>query len=161
MPIIRFVERYPLPPASVFAFFRRPANVIAVAPAWLGLRLVDGPEEPSAGQRFAVQVRSWGLSKRIETEVVTLEEPSLLVERQVDGPFRRWVLERRLVPTDGGTELTETITYDPPGGMLGLFLTPAAVEAELTRAYEGRAERVIRVIGAAGTSGRSPDASPR
>jgi ligand-binding SRPBCC domain-containing protein len=149
MAVIRFVERYPLPVAVVFAFFRRPANVVAVAPEGLDLRLVEGPQEPSAGAVFAVQVRRWGLSRRIETQVVMLEEPSLLVERQVSGPFREWVLERRFVPIDGGTELTETITYEPPGGMLGLMMTPSAVESELARAYQGRAERVMARLGAA------------
>lgn len=157
MPVLSFVERYPLPPAVVFAFFRRPANVVAVAPDGLGLSLVAGPEEPSAGERFTVQVRRFGLSRLIETVIVTLEPPSLLVEQQVQGPLRKWVLERRFVALGGATELTETITYEPPGGMLGLVLTPAAVGAELSQAYQGRAERVMTKLAA----GRSPDASPR
>jgi len=160
MPVVRFVERYPLPVAVVFAFFRRPANVIAVAPQGLDLRLVEGPEEPSVGEVFAVQVRRWGLSRRIETKVLRLEEPSLIVERQVSGPFREWGLERRFAAIDGGAELTETITYEPPGGMLGLMLTSAAIDSELARAYEKRAERVIARLGAA-EGGRSPGASPR
>src|SRR4051794_13608697 len=106
MPVVRFVERYPLPPAAVFAFFRRPANVVAVAPDGLDLRLAAGPEEPSAGQTFSVQARRFGLSRLIETLVVTLEEPSLIAERQVQGPFRAWTLERRFAERDGGTELT-------------------------------------------------------
>jgi ligand-binding SRPBCC domain-containing protein len=149
MPSICFVERYALPPAVVFAFFRRPANVVAVAPADLPLRLVEAPEAPAVGERFAVEVRRFGLSRRIETEVLTVEEPSRIVERQAQGPFREWVLERRFADCEGGTELTETIAYEPPGGMLGLMLTPAAVEAELRRAYEGRAGRVTAKIGPA------------
>jgi ligand-binding SRPBCC domain-containing protein len=149
MPVVRFVERYPLSAAVLFAFFRQPANVVAVAPADLALRLVEGPESPAAGERFAVEVRRFGLPRRIETEVLTLEEPSLLIERQVEGPFREWAIERRFVECEGGTELTETVTFETPGGLLGLLLTPAAVESELTHAYEGRAERVMIRLGAA------------
>ena len=148
MPSIFFVERYNLPPAVVFAFFRSPANVVAVAPAELALHLIEGPDLPSVGERFAVETRRFGLARRIDTEVVTSEEASRIVERQAQGPFRAWVLERRFVEIDGGTELTETIAYEPPGGMLGLMLTPAAVEGELRRAYQGRVERVISRLGA-------------
>jgi ligand-binding SRPBCC domain-containing protein len=148
MPSVRFVERYALPRAVVFEFFRRPANVVAVAPVELALRLIEGPEAPCVGECFAVEVRRFGLPRRIDTEVVTIEEPSRIVERQVQGPFRAWVLERSFTEVDGGTELTETITYEPPGGMLGLMLTPSAVEGELRRAYETRAERVRARLGA-------------
>jgi ligand-binding SRPBCC domain-containing protein len=147
MPIC-FVERYPLPRAVVFAFFRKPANVVAVAPPDLPLRLIEGPESPAVGERFAVEVRRFGLTRRIDTEVMTMEEPSRIVERQAQGPFREWVLERRFVEIDDVTELTETITYEPPGGMLGLMMTPSAVEGELRRAYQGRPERVMGRLGA-------------
>jgi ligand-binding SRPBCC domain-containing protein len=156
MPVVRFVERYPLAPAAVFAFFRRPANVVAVAPAGFDVRLVAGPQEPSVGQTFSVQVRRFGLSRLIETAVVTLQEPSLIVERQMQGPFRDWVVERRFAEEEGETELTETVSFQPPGGMLGLMMTASAVEAELGRAYQGRVGRVMARLG-----GRSPDASPR
>src|SRR4051794_40553727 len=155
MPTIRFVERYPLPPAVVFAFFRRPADVVAVAPPDAGISFVEGPDAPAVGERFSVEVRRFGLSRRIDTEVTAVEEPSLLAERQTQGPFREWTLERRFAVIDGCTELTETITFEPPGGLLGLMLTPAAVEADLTRAYEGRPGRVIALL-----ASRSPDAAP-
>lgn len=149
MPSLSFVERYAQPPAVVFAFFRRPANVVAVAPAELPLRLIEGAEAPAVGERFAVEARRFGLARRIDTEVVALQEPARIVERQVQGPFRSWQIERRFAAVEGGTELTETVTFEPPGGMLGLMLTASAVEAELRRAYEGRQDRVSRRLGTA------------
>jgi ligand-binding SRPBCC domain-containing protein len=141
MPTFQIVERYPYPPLVVFDFFRRPGNVVAVAPESLGLLLIEGPEVVSAGDRFSVQVKRFGLSRRIDTEVLTLE-PTLVVECQVNGPFREWRLERRFADEDG-TVLTETVIWEPPGGLLGLAMTAAVVEGELTRAYEGRAQRVL------------------
>jgi ligand-binding SRPBCC domain-containing protein len=148
MPTLRFVERYPHPIDEIFDFFRRPANVVALSPDDLDIRLLEGPEEVSSGDRFAVQVRRFGLSRRVVTEVVNVEEPSLLVERQVEGPFRAWQVERRFSVVEGGTEVTETITFEPPTGLLGLMLTVAVVEQELTQAFAGRAERVTRRLSA-------------
>src|SRR5262245_17937877 len=152
MPVVRFVERYPLPVEALFAFFRRPANVVALAPAGFEMSLVSGPQEPAAGEAFSVQVRRFGVARLIETVVATLEAPVLLVERQVQGPFKAWVVERRFVPRDGGTELTESVTFETPGGMLGLVVTASAVTSELNRAYEGRVARVMAKLG----GGRSP-----
>jgi ligand-binding SRPBCC domain-containing protein len=144
MPTVRFVERYPLSRPLVFTFFRSPANVIAVAPPALGLRLVEAPELVSTGTRFAFEVRRWGLVQRIETQVVEVDEPARLVEEQRQGPFRSWRLTRVLTESDGQTELVETIDYEPPGGLLGLALTPAAAERELKMAYADRVARVLQ-----------------
>lgn len=161
MPTVRFTERYAQPRGIIFAFFRGPANVLAVAPDDLAVKLIEGPDVVSVGDRYAVQVRRFGLSRRIDTEVTHLDEPSLLIEQQTEGPFRAWRLERRFAEADGGTELTETITYETPGGLLGLTLTPAVVERELARAYDGRADRVTRRLAEASAAGRTPGGTSR
>jgi ligand-binding SRPBCC domain-containing protein len=151
MPAVRFVERYSLSRSLLFAFFRRPANVVAVAPPGLGLRLVEGPDAVTAGVKFTVELLRWGLAQQIVTAVVEVEEPVRIVEEQRRGPFRRWRLERALAEVAGQTELVETIEYDPPGGLLGLTLTAAVVEAELAQAYSGRVARVLARVGAGAT----------
>jgi ligand-binding SRPBCC domain-containing protein len=160
MPTVRFVERYLLSRPVVFAFFRRPANVVAVAPPGLVVRLVEGPDEVTAGAQFTVEVRRWGLTQRMVTAVTALEEPARIVEEQRQGPFRRWRLERVLTETAGHTELVETIDFEPPGGLLGLAVTPAVVERELAHAY---AERVARVLGRMSNEGTpcASSTSPR
>jgi ligand-binding SRPBCC domain-containing protein len=146
MPTLRFVERYPLPRSVLFAFFRSPANVIAVAPPGLQLRLVEGPDVVSVGARFVVEVRRWGIAQRIGTVVTELEEPARIVEEQSEGPFRRWALQRCFIEMGEETELVETIDYEPPGGLLGLMVTPAAVEKELAQAYADRLQRTLARI---------------
>jgi ligand-binding SRPBCC domain-containing protein len=113
----------------------------------MGLRLVEGPDEVTPGVRFTLEVRRWGLAQRIVTEVAELDEPVRIVERQHQGPFRHWRLQRVLEDVDGDTELVETIDYETPGGLLGLVLTATAVERELAQAYLGRVERVLARIG--------------
>lgn len=142
MPTLTFVEQYAHPPAKVFAFFLCPANVLAVAPPGTEVTLIEGPDEVSAGSTYAVQLRKFGLSQRIDTEVGTVEAPALTNERQAKGPFRHFTLTRKFAATAEGTVLTETIDFEPPGGMLGLMLNAAVIERELRQSYEGRAERV-------------------
>jgi hypothetical protein len=40
----------------------------------------------------------------------------------------------------------ERIDYEPPGGMLGIVMTPTVIESELTRAFAHRQERVVEIL---------------
>src|SRR4051812_8857737 len=118
MPSFQVVEAYPLAAARLFAFFARPANVLAVAPPSSGLRLIEAPEAMGPGETFTVAVRRWGLSRTIVTEVVGWEADALVVEEQRRGPFAKWRLERRFrAVSEAESELTESIEYEPPGGL--------------------------------------------
>lgn len=143
MPVYEVTQRCAVALEALFAYFRRPANLVALAPPSLHLTLVAGPEVLEAGSRWTVTTRRFGLTARITTEVVDLVEPLRLVEEQREGPFRRWRLERTFValrPTE--TEVHERIEYEPPGGLLGLTLTAQRIEADLTEAYRWRQERL-------------------
>jgi ligand-binding SRPBCC domain-containing protein len=85
------------------------------------------------------------------TEVVVLEEGQRIVEEQRQGPFRAWRHERRFTALSAGeTEVSERIDYEPPGGLLGLVLTAARIEADLERAYRERLGRITAMLGGAG-----------
>ena len=76
MPSICFVERYELPRAAVFAFFRKPANVVAVCAVEPRLRLIEGPEVPSVGSGSPSRCADRQSAACIDTEVAAVEEPS-------------------------------------------------------------------------------------
>ncbi|MFM7152130.1 MAG: hypothetical protein ACKO23_20065, partial [Gemmataceae bacterium] len=106
--------------AAIFDFFRRPAQVVRLAPPSLSAVLEEGPELTSIGSTWTVRLRRWGLVSRITTTVREMEEPHWQVEEQTRGPFRQWRLERRLTSLGSGqTQIEETIDFLPPGGLLG------------------------------------------
>ncbi len=142
MPVFVVTQRFAVPQEALFAFFLRPANLVALTPPGWNVALVGAPEVLTAGARWEVRARRYGLSARIVNEVVKLDEPKRIVEEQREGPFRRWRLERLLTavsPTE--TEVREQIDYEPPGGLLGLTLTAKAIESDLAEAYRWRLER--------------------
>jgi ligand-binding SRPBCC domain-containing protein len=139
-------QRFAYPVEIVFDFFRRPGKVVSVAPPELALTLIDAPDLVELGTRIVVQVRRWGLSQRIVTEVVELVENNRIVEEQRQGPFRAWRHDQRFIEIDGGTQLNEEITYEPPGGLLGLTLTAARVEEDLRLAFAHRMEKLTELL---------------
>jgi ligand-binding SRPBCC domain-containing protein len=146
----RFVATIDLsaPVAQVFDFFRRPANMLRVSPPYLHLQLEDAPDDLQLGARLTLVSRRWGMRYWSVTEVTALEPGVSFVEEQKEGAFRKWVFTHRFeaIP-DGGTRVTAEIDYETPGGMLGLLMTPAAVERELTEFFRYRNEQLAAILG--------------
>ena len=68
MPVFEVTQRFAVSRESLFAFFLRPANVVALAPVGLNLAIVEAPEVLAAGARWAVRTRRYGLTVRIVSE---------------------------------------------------------------------------------------------
>lgn len=158
MPRLEVIETYGVEAGRLIALFRSPREVVGLAPADLGLRLVDGPDVVEVGSRVTVEARRWGLTQRIVTEVVELLPGVSLIEEQRRGPFRHWRHERhfRDLP-GGGCELREVIEFEPPGGLLGLTLTAARIEADLRAGFDARRAALIERFGSAITAHPKPD----
>jgi ligand-binding SRPBCC domain-containing protein len=129
--------------SRVFDFFRRPANLLVVSPPDLQLRLLSAPDVLQRGARVIVQLRRWGLTRRVVTEVVSLEERALVVEVRREGLFSSWSRTQRFEALgDGGTRLTEQVDYELPTGLLGKMLTTTLIERELRQAFAYRATKL-------------------
>src|SRR2546425_1123712 len=139
MPVFETSVMLTRPPAEVFAWFAQPAQVILTAPPELSLRLEEAPQRLSLGARTVIVGRRWGISHRSLLEVTAFEEGRLLVEEQRQGPFRRWVQTHEFEPAEGGTRLRITVTFEPPGGILGLTVTEGFVRRELEWVFAHRA----------------------
>ncbi len=146
----RFVTTVDLsvPLAQVFDFFRKPANLLQVAPPALHLQQENPPDELQLGSRLTLCGRRWGIRYRSVTEVMVFEPGVCFVEEQKEGAFRKWVHVHRFEATaNAGTRVVDEIDFEPPGGMLGLILTPAAVERELNDFFRYRNAKLATMVG--------------
>jgi uncharacterized membrane protein len=87
------------------------------------------------GARFEVEMRALGLPLANVLEIDRWAPPRSIGWRSLEGPIEQagcW----RFAPVSGGTEVTLTIDYRPPGGVLG-----AALMARLDGLVRGRLER--------------------
>jgi ligand-binding SRPBCC domain-containing protein len=148
MPRFETSQDFAFPVECVFDAFARPAHLAQVMPPDLHFRVLEAPERLELGSRVTVQGRRWGLGQRVTSEVTAFEAGVCFVQEQVSGPFRRWVHAHRFEALpDGGTRVSEAIDFEPPGGVLGLQLTAAAVERELLRVFAHRKDRWVELLG--------------
>jgi ligand-binding SRPBCC domain-containing protein len=138
------------PIAKVFDFFRSPVNLLRVAPPALHLQLETAPDELQLGSRLVLCGKRWGIRYRSVMEVIAFEPGAYFLEEQREGAFRTWVHAHRFEATvNAGTRVVDEIDYEPPGGMLGLLLTTAAVERELNEFFRYRNAKLAEVLASA------------
>lgn len=122
----------PRPQAEVFEYLRRPANLLKLIEIDPTRVKVNVPELAAPGSLMEFQIHVFGMKFDLVHEIVTVTEYDVIVERQKSGAFRSWVHEHRLTPSaDGGTVLTNTIRFEPPGGMLGFMATEKRIMEQL------------------------------
>src|SRR5262249_14581138 len=142
MPVFEASQVLLRPVEEVFAFFRDPASLVRISPPELHMRLVEGPALLELGSRIVFQGRRRGIPQRVVSEVTAYEPPTMFSDVQVEGPFRKWVHTHRFEATPAGTRMIDRIDYEPPGGMLGLVATAAAIERDLRWIFEHRTKRL-------------------
>lgn len=136
----RFETEVELPAAAetLFEFFLRPSNVQKIAPPELGLAFVEAPELVTVGTRLKFKVQSWGQVQSMEHEIITLDAPTLIFERQVKGVFRKWEHRHEFITSGGKTRVRDVIEFDRPGGVIGLLVTEAKILDQLEEGFEHR-----------------------
>jgi ligand-binding SRPBCC domain-containing protein len=148
MPCFESTLSLAAPPVSVFALLCRSGVLVNLSPPEMHLHVDSGPDELVLGSRLALRGRRWGVPHRAVSEVIAFEPDILLVLEQRQGPFRRWTHTQRLEALgDGGTRLSERVEYEPPGGLLGLTVTAAFLESELTTLFAFRRQKLAELLG--------------
>ena len=105
---------------EAFAFFSDAHNLERITPGFLRFRvLTPAPIELREGALIDYALRVRGVPLRWQSEITVWDPPHRFIDRQVRGPYRRWVHEHRFVSLDGGGTLVEDrVEYAVPGGRL-------------------------------------------
>ncbi len=138
----------PQPADIVFSFFAEAGNLERLTPPWLRFRVLTPlPLRMAAGTRIDYRLRYRGVPLRWRTEILAWEPPHRFVDRQIKGPYRRWVHEHVFVEQNGGTLATDHVEYALLGGAL---LKSLLIGRDVERIFAFRRQRMLEIFG--GTS---------
>ena len=106
-------------PASrdeVFPYFADAMNLEAITPPWLSFSiLTEPPIEMRVGTLIDYRLKLRGIPIHWRTEISAWDPPRSFVDRQVKGPYRRWIHTHTFEETDGGTRVIDEVDYSVPG----------------------------------------------
>jgi len=116
MPVFRTEILLPRPREDVFPFFADAMNLEEITPPWLSFSiLTEPPIEMRVGALVDYRLTLRGIPIRWRTEITAWDPPHTFVDRQVKGPYRRWIHTHTFEETDGGTLVVDEVDYSVPG----------------------------------------------
>lgn len=132
--------------AGLREFLGRPANLPQVTDPELELRILAAPEIVTSGEKIEFRIMAYGFKQRATNQYTIVTETEI-TEEQLEGPLRSWV-HRQVFCTleDGRTQLTDSVDFEPPGGMLGFMLTEARIRESLAEGMQARYEALTDLV---------------
>lgn len=119
-------------PATLRELLGAPGNFETITDPSMEFELIAAPREVTVGEEIAFAIVTGGIRQVLRHRWITVNDSQIVVE-QVEGPTEAWHHDQTIASSPGGCTLTETITFEPPGGMLGLMVTEAAILESLQR----------------------------
>ncbi len=112
----------------------------------LELKILNAPEVIVADSVIEFQISAYGFKQSMKHRYVEVSELEIVAE-QIDGPTRAWKHRQSLVDNgDGSCTLTDTIDFEPPGGMLGFVMTEAKIRGSVEDGMQHRYETLSEML---------------
>jgi ligand-binding SRPBCC domain-containing protein len=140
------VQRVAVPLHETFDFFARPGNLARITPPWLGFRIVSDDLEMRRGLRIEYRVKPFGVPQKWVSEITAYDPPHRFVDEQRVGPYARWHHEHRFRAVDGGTEVTDTVRYALPFGLIGRLAHGVLVRRQLESIFDYREKALTELL---------------
>jgi ligand-binding SRPBCC domain-containing protein len=142
------------PIAQVFAFHLDTRNAARIAPPGQRVLSVEGAFPLRLGSEVRLRTRQLPLpwAQTWLVRVAAIEEPTLIVDELLRGPFAAWRHEHRFAELPGGrTRLTDHVTYELPGGALGRAVNGLLGRRLLLATFRSRQRRTRALLEAEAT----------
>jgi ligand-binding SRPBCC domain-containing protein len=137
---------FPHPPAEVFDFLARPANLLRISPPKLHMKLIEAPERLTLGSRIVLTVRRFGITRCGISEITAFAEGRLFRDEQREGPFGKWVHTHVIDPIPEGTLVRDHLEYEPPGGLMRWIITERFLTGEIESMWEYRSRQLTVLL---------------
>lgn len=116
---------------GLFQFLTQPQNIAEVSHPDLGLKFVEPPTVLHQGAELEFQLVSFGQVHTMKHQIIEFDAPKLVIETQLKGPMKSWRHHHIYSAHENGCRKVDMIEFDPPGGMIGFFLTEAKIVDQL------------------------------
>ena len=132
---------------EVFGFFKDPRNLEALTPSFLGFRVVQATEqEVRLGTRISYRLSLHGIPMRWESRIAEYAEGEHFADEMLNGPYRRWYHRHCFRAVPGGVEITDSVEYQLPFGVLGRLAHALFVRRQLETIFAYREAQVARLF---------------
>jgi hypothetical protein len=137
----------PVSTSTAFSFLRQVTIWPELFKPQLEIEFMSGEPEFKRGHEYACFLSRYGLVHRCVFKVEDLRVGELMIIRQTEGLFDKWILEQRLEAVgDNQTHLMDHIEYQIPYSLFGCLLDDLWVRRDMQNLLKLRGERLLEIL---------------
>jgi ligand-binding SRPBCC domain-containing protein len=147
---IKMTHKLPLSMEECWKFFSTPQNLKVITPPGLNFKMLfeDTEEEMYPGQIIGHIVHPiMNIPIKWLTQITHIEKGRYFIDEQRLGPYKLWIHEHRFEPIPHGVEMSDTIYYKMPYGILGRLLNALKVKNDLENIFSFRKSKLQELFG--------------
>src|SRR5690349_14544416 len=132
---------------EVFAFFSQPANLGRITPPAMRFEQVSTDLDMRAGLEIDHRIRPvLGIPMLWRSRIEAYEPPRRFVDRQLQGPYKRWHHTHTFTAVPDGTRIDDVVDYELPLGPLGSIAHRLFVRGQLLEIFRHRARTIESIF---------------
>ncbi|HEV7782927.1 MAG TPA: SRPBCC family protein [Chitinophagaceae bacterium] len=147
---LKMVQKIPAGIGDVWELFSNPGNILKLSPEHMVLRIISSGGHPviSPGQIIRYKVKPlWGIPVHWITGIKEVEPGKFFMDVQKKGPYSFWEHRHYFKEIDVGVEMTDSLLYRNPLGMLGNMVNTLFIRNRLRQLFEYRYRQVEEIFG--------------
>lgn len=138
------------PKDVLWDFISRPENLKKITPDYMGFNITSEGDysEMYEGMIISYKVSPvLGIKTTWVTEITHVELGKYFVDEQRVGPYALWHHQHFLEEQDGGTMMSDIVSYRPPFGVLGDIANSLMIKNKLEEIFAYRKKALTELFG--------------
>jgi len=144
-------QKVPASIEEVWDFISSPKNLKKITPDYMGFDITSKhlPDKMYPGMIISYIVKPvLGIKTTWVTEITHVKENEFFVDEQRVGPYTIWHHQHWVKAIEGGTLMTDIVSYKPPLGILGRMANSLLIKDKLEEIFAYREKALIEIFGA-------------
>jgi ligand-binding SRPBCC domain-containing protein len=104
------------------------------------------------GEQVTWEGRHFGVRQRFTSKITAYDRPAYFQDSMVKGAFHSFVHDHYFEPVDGGTKMTDVLTFSSPLGFLGAIVDRVVMAAYLRRMLIARNDAIKAALSQSATA---------
>jgi len=143
-------QKIPASLEEVWDFISSPKNLKKITPDYMGFDVTTKnlPDKMYPGMIISYIVKPlFGIKTTWVTEITHVKENEFFVDEQRVGPYTIWHHQHKIKAIEGGTLMSDIVSYKPPFGFLGNIANSLIIAKKIEEIFEYRQKALIELYG--------------
>ncbi len=133
---------------ELWDFISNPGNLKKITPDYMGFDITSEGQHDSMYEGMIISYKVaplLGIKTTWVTEITHVNQGTYFIDEQRIGPYKLWHHQHFLEEKEGGTLMSDIVSYQPPFGILGELANGMIIKRKLREIFDYR-QKVLTEI---------------